>query len=426
MFKKETYDKIGNAGFAFVNKGLNAVVPILLLPISTNLFGLNEFAKLVYYQSLIGLVIVMSDYGFSITGIKESARVHKDKTAINRLFNQIKFIKLILLLAGAIALVIYLKYNTNKLDAAQDAWLFLFVFLSLSMQSLIPNWLYQGIRENKMAALINLISKLVLGLLLYWIVLRSTHIYTVPLIEFIAFSVAFLLSFIHLYKTFRLSIYIPRWEDMRAMFFSGFDFFIILLIYWVINGGVIVITERYVTAEELAFFAILMRISYYSFALFQPLIHSIIPYFTEKFMESAAAGISYYRKIFPLYFLATGCAMLTIGYSMEFILEKAFDPSIVAYFQTHKQIPYVLLGWIYLHLINNFTANAVLLSNQKEHVFRKAQLLNGLTVLTGVFLLLPGFLSLGAGMAMMLGECLFTIFIFRHSYRYMIFKTVPV
>ncbi|MEI2710164.1 MAG: hypothetical protein V9E96_14300 [Chitinophagaceae bacterium] len=43
---------IQNTFFLFINKGVNAVVPIILIPLCSNLFGIEAFGRMIFYQSL--------------------------------------------------------------------------------------------------------------------------------------------------------------------------------------------------------------------------------------------------------------------------------------------------------------------------------------------------------------------------------------
>lgn len=416
-------DQSMSAIYSILNKGLNALAPILLLPISSNLFGVDEFAKLVYFQSIVGLIIVISDYGFTITGIKEASLAQNNPRVINKLFNEIKFTKIFLLLSGGVILYLYLKTMTNKVDATSDVFVFFLVFLSLAVQSILPNWLYQGTKENKKAALINFISKIVLALLVYFVVLHSTRIYAVPFAELISFCIALLLSVIDIHRTYNLKIRIPSIQNIRKLMSSGFDLFLVSLIYWIINGGVLVVTENFVSTRELAFFAVIMRIAYYSFAIFQPVIHAVIPFFAEKFALSTAAGMEYFRKVFPIFLVATLVIVGSVGYFMEHLLNNVFDSKIASFLNGHRAIPFLVLGWIFLHLINNFTANSILLTNKKQGIFRNAQLANGLTVVCLVPFLVPAYLATGSGACMLAGEGVFLIYIFKHSYQFILRKS---
>ncbi len=373
---------IQNTFFSLINKGINAFVPLFFIPLCSNLFGIEAFGRMIFYQSLVGLLITFSDYGFSVTGLKAASLNSNNPIAISKLFSEISFIKVSLLLLGSISLYIYISSTDSELANTNELLLFLFVLGSLSLQSLLPYWLFQGLRKNKIVAIINLISKLLLILLTVLFVLKSKFIFSVALVELISYVFALSICLVLLYKKYKIKLQFPKVNAMKNQLYVGFNVFIIVLIYWAINGGSILFVEKNVTAFELGFYGIFLRFSYYTFAIFQPIILSFIPFFTEKFNESFSAGINYFKKIFLYYTVSVFVLLFILGLLLKSIVEVTFSNEIILFFRSNQLIPYSLLFWIFLILINSFTANTVLLSANKESTYRNAQLLNGISVLS--------------------------------------------
>jgi len=411
-----------NAFFSLLNKGINAIVPLLFIPLCNNLFGVEAYGRMVFYQSLVGLIITFSDYGFSVTGLKVASINSNNPSAISKLFSEISFIKIVLLFIGGIALYFYLITTDSKFTIKRELLLFLFVLGSLSLQSLLPYWLYQGLKKNKTIAVINLFSKLLLLLLTVFFVLNSKYIFSVALVELLSYLFALAICLFLLFKQYQLKIQIPKANEVKRQLTFGFNYFIIELIYWSINGGSVLIVEKYVSSFELGYYGIFLRFSYYAFAIFQPIILSLIPFYIEKFTNSFQDGIDYYKKVFYYFFFSALIGISTIGFFLKNILDIAFSKEIVSYFQNHQIIPYTFLSWIFLFLINNFTANSVLLSNHKEVIYRNSQLANGITVIILFFILVPKFGSLGACLAMLFGQIVFFVSIFKHTYKFLLFK----
>ncbi len=139
---------IQNTFFSLINKGINAFVPLFFIPLCSNLFGIEAFGRMIFYQSLVGLLITFSDYGFSVTGLKAASLNSNNPIAISKLFSEISFIKVSLLLLGSISLYIYISSTDSELANTNELLLFLFVLGSLSLQSLLPYWLFQGLRKK--------------------------------------------------------------------------------------------------------------------------------------------------------------------------------------------------------------------------------------------------------------------------------------
>lgn len=71
---------IQNTFFLFINKGVNAVVPIILIPLCNNFFGVEQYGNLIFAQATLGLLIVFADYSFSVSAPRDiSANAHDFK-----------------------------------------------------------------------------------------------------------------------------------------------------------------------------------------------------------------------------------------------------------------------------------------------------------------------------------------------------------
>jgi O-antigen/teichoic acid export membrane protein len=65
--------------FLFVNKGVNAFVPIILIPLCNNFFGVEQYGNLIFAQATLGL-IVFADYSFQFRHRDISANAHDLKS----------------------------------------------------------------------------------------------------------------------------------------------------------------------------------------------------------------------------------------------------------------------------------------------------------------------------------------------------------
>ncbi len=423
LFKSLRNDSssVASAFYSLVNKGVNSIIPIIFIPLINNLFGPESFGKMIYFQSLVGLILIFADYGFTVNGIKEAGDLSSNSKLMNKLYSEVLTIKSVFLIIGAIILNVYLILWNKNIENINDYFLFLFVLSSLAFQNLIPFWLFQGVKKNKSAVLINLFSKFLLLVLiiLFLFFIKHKNIYQIALIECISYLIALILSTYVLIKKFNILFELPSFNNLKLQIIKGFDFFIIILCYWLINNGSIVYLEYMkVNLFEIGFFGIYLRFSYYVFAIFQPIIHSLIPFFADNFKKSFSSGIHFYNKTFLLFSITVFIILVSAGLLLDQITFLAFDHNIYQYYIQNKEIPYLLLVWTFFILINNFSANSVLLTNGDIKLYRNAQLINSLVAVAIFFLFGHKNHATAVCFGMIFGEVIFSIIIFNKTYKY--------
>lgn len=154
------------------------ILPLILLPYYTRLFGLGLFGVVAFVISAIQLSAVITDFGFSLSATEDISRNRDDKPYIEETLGAILLIKLGLLsvAAAAVNAVPYLlpeRYGDHRL-------LFVLAVLPIAGTAYQPVWFFQGLEKMKALAVYTVIAKTAyLGLALA-LVRRPDQYYMVP------------------------------------------------------------------------------------------------------------------------------------------------------------------------------------------------------------------------------------------------------
>jgi PST family polysaccharide transporter len=403
---------VQNTFFLFLNKGINAVVPIVLIPFCNNIFGVEQYGSLIYAQASLGLLIIFSDYSFSVSGPRDISANFNNLTKVSSILSSIYTIKIVLSLVGFLILFLIPFFFSNKPNF--NFHLFLIVYLALLLQSFLPFWFFQGMRSNHFITSINFFSKIFFLFLVYFVAFHQKSIIWIPFFEMIAYVIALTASLIVLFKNFKVKFYIARLKEAINHFKDGWNIFLVILIYWLINGGSILFVNYYCSQEELGYFSVFSRISYYLFAIFQPVIFAVVPYMTEKFSNGSKDALIYFKKIFKYFVTGTLVVVTTLLLLSNQLFHQFFNQSFNTNLPKYLHSYYLLIIWVFFLLINNFMAMQLLIGNKKDKIFRRYLFYNGLFVLIGFFILIPLYKGMGAAIAMLLGECLFFVLMFTY------------
>lgn len=280
------------------------------------------------------------------------------------------------------------------------------------LQSFLPFWFFQGVKKNHLITSINLLSKVVFISLIFLIAIKQKEIYWIPLIEFSAYVFALILSLFVLFKNFDIRFQFAGIASMFKQLKGGWSIFIIILLYWMINGGSIMLVKSFSTDEELGYFSVFSRVGYYLFAIFQPIIFSVVPFMTEKFVKSTKKeAYQYFNKIFKYFLLGASFITLVLIFVSDLIFKHFFNQIFYQKLSNYNSAFYILLIWIFFLLVNNFMAMQLLIASSKDKLFRLFLSLNAVLVTILFFILIPIYKSQGAAISMLCGELLFFLLI---------------
>ena len=139
-----------NYRFAIINLPniLNILIPILLIPIVVQSNGVEEFGRVIFYQGIIGIILIITENGLNTISLSEL-----NKTNLNQIVFHLISIKLFL---SILLLSLILLFIPNY-----DLFLFLFLSFSVIGQSLNVSYIYIFKKSETIYAILLLITKLI-------------------------------------------------------------------------------------------------------------------------------------------------------------------------------------------------------------------------------------------------------------------------
>jgi len=399
-------EALWNSAQVFLNKGLNAVVPVFLIPFYNRVFGVEQYGELVYVQSAMTLLMFVSDYGFNVTGTRDASTLGDDKHGLAQLLSNIYSIKLALTLIcyGIILMMAFLAgWSANVL------FLYLATYSAFAFQSLTPYWFFQGIKQNVLITITNLVSKLLLVGLTLYLIDQGSKLVLAPFLEWVSYLAAFLMGNVILFVHLKFRLLRPRLTELYQQLSSGKNIFITTLLNWAITSGVLVVLKEYANAEQMGYYGTFVRIIYYVFALLQPFNQALFPYVSARFSRSREEAVRLIRPV-ALAYMGLVILILTGGLlGSEMIFGMVFDDRFMFRLPVYLPQFFILLGWVSLVLVNNFLAMQGLVAVGLDKKYRQFYSLNAGLAIVLCFLLTPGYAGFGAAWAVFGGEALLTM-----------------
>lgn len=145
------------------------LIPLITLPYLTRVLGPQGYGKVAFVLVVMSLLMLLVDYGFSWSATRQIAANRNDCQRVATIFSETWAAQWWLVSGAALLLAAALATSAPL----RTAWpLYAFGFLYVIGNVLFPMWLFQGLERLKMAAVIQLLSRLV-TLPLVFLLVRS-------------------------------------------------------------------------------------------------------------------------------------------------------------------------------------------------------------------------------------------------------------
>ncbi|WP_077814808.1 O33 family O-antigen flippase [Escherichia coli] len=211
-----------NIFYLFIVQIINYVAPFLVLPYLSRVLSVDNFGLLMMIISASSIALIVTDYGFSLSGPLFVAVNKHNKVVINQYIGTIYLIKSVLIsIIWFLFLFIYF-ISDNEITSHFSNILWLGVIITT--QSFQPIWFFQGLEKMKNITFSLIISKSVYVILIFCLV-KTNHVERVFLALVLSNVVTLVISNYLLYRN-GYAIGTPCNKLFRDEIKNSFPFFL--------------------------------------------------------------------------------------------------------------------------------------------------------------------------------------------------------
>ena len=320
------------------------VIPLFSLPYLSRVLGAELFGLVFFAQAFMVYFIMLTDYGFGLSAVREIAINRHNQNNISSIYNAVMTVKFILVGISFICLLLAIALIPRIHD---NSLIFLITFLMVIGNAIYPVWFFQGMERMKYITFLNILSKVIFLILIFIFVKHKSDYILVPILNSFGFIVSGLLGQYFAFKEFGIKLYIPKKKTLKKQFKYSTTFFLSrasVSLYTNTNSfclGLIssnIMVGYYVAAEK-----IYQAIS----GLVSPLTSALYP-FIAKYRD-----IKLYKKVFLLtvcintfvciFIYIYAPQIMSVFYGKELI--KAFEILRIFCFIPLVSIPHMMLGF---------------------------------------------------------------------------------
>jgi len=224
LLKSREHKKIFfNIQNLFFFQGTNFIVPLITIPYIVRVIGPEKFGILSFAEALNYYFVLITDYGFNITGTQQISIERDNPHNRNNIFASIFSVKLLLMVGCAVLLLLLiLSFPTIR----ENSIIYFLYFLIVPGNILLSYWFFLGMEEMHYLNYPNLISKIGYTLFIFLFLREESDFYLVPLFFGSFMVLGGSVSCAIIFKKFGIEWKTPSLREVRNSMKNGWSIFI--------------------------------------------------------------------------------------------------------------------------------------------------------------------------------------------------------
>ncbi len=181
---------------------LTMLMPLIVFPYLVKTLGEEVFGLLAFSAAIVVFFQIFVDFGFGIYAPREIARLKEAKECYKEFVRNVFSAKLMLLIISLVFFLFLINFN-DKLS--KDKVVLILTFGTVIFQSLVPDWFFQGIEENRIYLLIVSLCKIIGAIVTIILVNEPSDYLYVPIVNSLTIFFISMFSLMVLYFKYKVS-----------------------------------------------------------------------------------------------------------------------------------------------------------------------------------------------------------------------------
>ncbi len=218
---------IENFASLSILKALGLILPLVTLPYLSRVIGVVRFGDIAFASSITVYFMTITDYGFNYTATRELSKNRDNMHYVRELFWNVFYTKLFLLIVSTAIFAILVETIPLLREHRLLLW---FTYLSVPCYMLFPEWFFQGIEKMKYITIVNVISKLLFTVLIFFVIKEEADYILHPVLSAIGLLVAGAISLVIVIRKYKVFPTAISWPSIVSTLKSGWNIFFSLIV----------------------------------------------------------------------------------------------------------------------------------------------------------------------------------------------------
>jgi PST family polysaccharide transporter len=158
-------------------QGANYIFPLLTIPYLFRTLGVETFGLISFATAFAQYFIILTDFGFGIYGVQYVSANRENKKLRDVFFVNVVVAQLLLFVVGLLFLLAII-FTFDKFY--EDKWVYLISFTTVFGTVLLPAWFFQGIEQMKYITQINIVTRTLAIIPIFFFVKSDADYLLVP------------------------------------------------------------------------------------------------------------------------------------------------------------------------------------------------------------------------------------------------------
>jgi O-antigen/teichoic acid export membrane protein len=214
---------IENFTFLSVLQVSNLILFLITIPYLFRVLGSRSYGIIIFAQTIVYYFTIFTNFGFNLTATRDISVNRNDKEKVTEIVSAVLTIKVLFFCASMIMMILLTWLVPDLRDYRL---LYLLSMLACLSEALFPIWYFQGIEKMKYITFINVTTRILATLLVFFIIDRPSVYYLYPLLLGIGtFSGALVALFI-VFQKHKVSFQIQPMVIIRTYLLDNVLFFL--------------------------------------------------------------------------------------------------------------------------------------------------------------------------------------------------------
>ena len=337
-------------------QGINYLLPLITIPYLYNHLGAERYGLVNFAISFIQYFLIVTDFGFGLSGTRYIAENRDQKEAIDTYVNSATFSRIgICIISFAVLLICLFLIPSLR----QEKVFFLLFFGQVIGNIMSPYWFFQGMEQMRFITIMTVITKILSLTPLFFVVKDSVDYFYIPLCYSIGSIGSGIICLYLMRKRFGVNFFFPKIQDIVIVTKDSANYFLSRISVSMFTNTNTFILGLVLGNTIVGYYSLADKVYQALTGIYQPLVAAIFPYMTKN------KRITLFKKIFIWSNLANICLIVIVALGISDIMHILFrdvDESSVKVmhiflFACLVALPNTLLGYPFLAALGhpNFT-----------------------------------------------------------------------
>lgn len=250
---------------------LNTIIPIITYPYVSRVLGVDSLGIYNFYASASTYLILLTNFGISIYGIREIGRSKDDLKQVSRIYLELTTISFIMVVISLCFVLYLIMFTSASKDTSIVCWFFISVFFT----SIGADWVFVGLEKQKYLLLRNLIVKLI-SLICIFVFVTNKEDLLIYVVIIVLGTV--LVSVCNIYSIFRfVDIYEYRFINIIRHIKPLFSIFVVDVSYRYLGLVDVILLGLWGTKWDVGIYSMALKVILLCIQLFNVLATTLLP-----------------------------------------------------------------------------------------------------------------------------------------------------